>query len=164
MGLYRGIGALSDLSTAVSDRDISARVSRVRHTPSYIDRPNSGKACRIECCSMAEICAYSKALSMVLSSSLLCCQFCHSSPLARAIASCSVVPISNTGHVLVHLLLSVLWYYSESVYYTVSDRATTVVGPMQTHQNVLFVLDDQPKWQKRLLCGETGDESSLVRD
>lgn len=39
-----------------------------------------------------------------------------------------------------------------------------VVGPMQTHQNVLFAMGDQSQWQKSQLNGETGDESSLLHD
>lgn len=159
MGLYGGIGAFTDPTTAASDKGISSRASRVTHAPSYTHRPNSGKTCRTKHRSTAEILPHSKALSKALSSSLLCGQVCHPS-----IAPCWVLPISAPGHLLVHQPVSELWCYSGSAYHTVSGMATTVVGPTQTQKNAHSPLDDQPQWQKSQLHRETGDESSLVHD
>lgn len=100
MGLYRGIRAFTDFAAAVSDKGVSSRGSWATHVPSYTDRPNSGKAYRLN----------TSLWKRSFPTARLCPQC--SAP-ARAIAPRRVLPISDPGHLMVYQVLSVLWYYSE---------------------------------------------------
>lgn len=154
MGLYGGIGAFADPITAASDKDMSSRLIRTGQIQASPVGLNTTPGQR----------SFFTPKICPLCSSLLCCQCCHPSPLARAIAPPRALPISAPGHLPVHHLLSILWYYAESAYHTGNGMATTVGGPMQTLKNVLSPLDNHLLWQKNQLHRETGDESSLVHD
>lgn len=160
MGLYGGIGAFADPITVASDKGMSSRLiqtGQIQASPVGLNTAPGQRSFFT-----AKICPPCSAF--LSPCSLLCCQCCHPSSLVMAIAPHRALPISAPGHLLVHHLLSIPWYYAESAYHTVNGMATTVVGPMQTLKNVLSPLDNHLLWQKNQLRRETGDESSLVHD
>lgn len=96
MGLHGG-HRVQDHTTATSDMGIAPVVRWVRHACPYTDQPNLGKAWRAKCCNHGRDTSHRKGLSHILCSSLPCCQFCHSSPLARAVVPHKVLLFQPLG-------------------------------------------------------------------